>query len=345
MIKNTASQKVGVQMVSATDGSAFTGAVTVSVTGDAGTQATGSVGSGACTHEGNGYHTYAPAQAETNYDLIAFTFTGSGAIPATVQVYTITGDAFARLGAPAGASVSADIAAVKTQTAAIEIDTAEIGAAGAGLTNINLPNQTMDIVGNITGNLSGSVGSVTGAVGSVTAGVTLAAAAVQAIWDALTSALSTANSIGKLIVDNLNATISSRSSHSAADVWASGTRTLTAATNITSTGGTTVPQTGDSFARIGAAGASLTAVPWNASWDAEVQSEVADALEATIADSIPADGTIPSVKQALYMLTQFMLERSVAGTTVTVKKADGSTTLMTLTLNDGSTPTSVTRAT
>jgi hypothetical protein len=54
---------------------------------------------------------------------------------------------------------------------AILVDTAEIGAAGAGLTNINLPNQTMDIVGNITGNLSGSVGSVTGAVGSVTGNV------------------------------------------------------------------------------------------------------------------------------------------------------------------------------
>ena len=57
--------------------------------------------------------------------------------------------------------------------AAILVDTAEIGAAGAGLTAINLPNQTMDIVGNITGNitgnLSGSVGSVTGAVGSLTA--------------------------------------------------------------------------------------------------------------------------------------------------------------------------------
>ncbi len=53
-------------------------------------------------------------------------------------------------------------------------DTAEIGAAGAGLTNINLPNQTMDIVGsitgNITGNLSGSVGSVSGAVGSIATG-------------------------------------------------------------------------------------------------------------------------------------------------------------------------------
>ncbi len=57
------------------------------------------------------------------------------------------------------------IAAVKGDTAAILIDTAEIGTAGAGLTNINLPNQAMDIVGNITGNLSGSVGSVTGNVG------------------------------------------------------------------------------------------------------------------------------------------------------------------------------------
>lgn len=97
------------------------------------------------------------------------------------------------IGAPAGASISADIAAVKVDTAAILVDTgttldgkidtidtnvdsilvdtAEIGAAGAGLTNINLPNQTMDIVGSITGNLSGSVGSVTGAVGSVTGAV------------------------------------------------------------------------------------------------------------------------------------------------------------------------------
>ena len=116
MKKNVSGQFVGAQMINATTGAAFTGSVTVSVTGDAGTQATGSVGSGACTHEGNGYHTYAPAQAETNYDLVAFTFTGTGAVPVTVQVYTSfpqTGDNFARIGAPAGASVSADVAAVK----------------------------------------------------------------------------------------------------------------------------------------------------------------------------------------------------------------------------------------
>lgn len=62
----------------------------------------------------------------------------------------------------AGTNVAADIIAIKAETASILTDTAEIGAAGAGLTNINLPDQTMNITGNITGNLSGSVGSVTG---------------------------------------------------------------------------------------------------------------------------------------------------------------------------------------
>lgn len=43
-------------------------------------------------------------------------------------------------------------------------------------------------------------------------------------------------------------------------VWTVAVRVLTAATNITSSGGTTVPQTGDNFARLGApAGASVSA--------------------------------------------------------------------------------------
>ncbi|MDP9202817.1 MAG: hypothetical protein M3P26_12900 [Gemmatimonadota bacterium] len=84
-------------------------------------------------------------------------------------------------------------------------------------------------------------------------GYALSAAGVQAIWDALTSALATAGSIGKLIVDNLNATVSSRMAtftlpsnfsalsitagglvditQAAADkAWSTTTRTLTALT-------------------------------------------------------------------------------------------------------------------
>jgi hypothetical protein len=150
MKKNVSGQRIGAQMVSASDGSAFTGAVTVYVTGDAGTQAAGSVGSGACTHEGNGYHTYAPAQAETNYDLAAFTFVGSGAVPTTVQVYTsypqsvdhaasiaaikAVTDVLPDSGALTSLATAAALATVDGTVDAILLDTAEIGVAGAGLT-------------------------------------------------------------------------------------------------------------------------------------------------------------------------------------------------------------------
>lgn len=104
------------------------------------------------------------AAVQAIWDALTTALTTVGSIGKKLADWTIgttqTGDSFARLGAPAGASVSVDIAAMKVDTAAILVDTIEIGVAGAGLTNINLPNQTMDITGNITGNLSGSVGSL-----------------------------------------------------------------------------------------------------------------------------------------------------------------------------------------
>jgi hypothetical protein len=95
--------------------------------------------------------------------------------------------------------------------------------------------QTFNVTGNITGNVSGSVGSVTGAVGSVTGAVgsvtgnvggnvtgsvgSLTATAVQNIWDDATANNTVVGSIGKLVVDNLDATVSSRSTLTAANVW------------------------------------------------------------------------------------------------------------------------------
>lgn len=73
-------------------------------------------------------------------------------------------------GLPISDAGGLDLDSIKTETAAILVDTAEIGVAGAGLTNINLPDQSMNITGNITGNLSGSVGSVSGNVGGNVAG-------------------------------------------------------------------------------------------------------------------------------------------------------------------------------
>ena len=135
---------------------------------------------------------------------------------------------------------------IATEIAAILVDTAEIGAAGAGLTAIALTGtQTFDLSGNITGNLSGSVGSVTGAVGSVTGSVTIDAASVDVIWDedvtthnnvnstgeALQNASSAgdpwstslpgaygAGTAGYIIGNNIDAAVSGTSTHSAADV-------------------------------------------------------------------------------------------------------------------------------
>lgn len=114
----------------------------------------------------------------------------------------------------AGLATAAALAVVDGIVDDILLDTAEIGAAGAGLTNINLPDQTMNITGNITGNLSGSVGSVTGAVGSVTGNVGgnvtgtiggLTAAALKDFFDtdsATTYASAVAGSVVKEIADN-----------------------------------------------------------------------------------------------------------------------------------------------
>ena len=92
MLKNTAGQFVQEQLKTIADDSAYSGSVTVYVTGDNGTQAVGSVGSGACTSKGNGVYTYAPAQAETNYGCVTFTFVGVGAEPKSITFYPSTID-------------------------------------------------------------------------------------------------------------------------------------------------------------------------------------------------------------------------------------------------------------
>ncbi len=106
-----------------------------------------------------------------------------------------TGDNFARLGAPVGASISVDVAAVKTETASIQADTDNI--------QTRLPAALV----------SGRMDSNAAVVGDKT-GYTLTAgeyaALVNLIWDELTAEARTAGSFGQLVKDDINATISSR---------------------------------------------------------------------------------------------------------------------------------------
>lgn len=81
------------------------------------------------------------------------------------------------------------------------------------------PNGYIDAAISSRSDFDESADQVTVATNNDKTGYSLSATGVQAIWDALTSALTTVGSIGKRLADNIDAAISSRSSHSAADVW------------------------------------------------------------------------------------------------------------------------------
>lgn len=68
-------------------------------------------------------------------------------------------------------------------------------------------------------------------------------------------------------------------------------------------------------------------------------------LTTAMTESYNTDGSPATVAQALYAIMQRVTEFSISGTTITVKKLDGSTTAMTLTLDSSTSPTSSTRAT
>lgn len=158
------------------------------------------------------------------------------------------------------------------------------GTAGAGLTAIDLPDQTM----NITGNLSGSVGSVTGTVGSVTGNV----------------GGNVTGSVGSIATGGITSTSFAAGAIDAAAIAAD------------------------------AIGSSELAA-----------SAVSEIWTTALTESYNADGAAPTPAQALFLIMQMLTEMSISGTTMTIKKLDGSTTALTLTLNSATTPTSVTRAT
>lgn len=100
----------------------------------------------------------------------------------------------------------------------------------------------------------------------------------------------------------------SASTHSAADVWAVATRVLTAGTNLNDI-------------------------------------SVSDILTTQMTEAYAADGTAPTLAQAIFLIQQSIGDFSISGTTITTKEIDGTTTAATYTLDDGTDPTSRTRAT
>ncbi len=161
------------------------------------------------TDLGSGWYSLALTSSHTDtLGDLGIHVTGSGCDPSDLSLQVVADLPGATVASVTGA-VGSVTGAVGSVTGAVGSVTGNVGGNVTGTVG-SVVGAVGSVTGNLGGNVAGTVASVVGAVGSVTAEVTISAASVQAIWDALTSALTTIGSIGKLIVTNLDAAITSR---------------------------------------------------------------------------------------------------------------------------------------
>jgi len=311
--------------------------------------------------------TYARFNTMIELDGAVYRYTYPGN---TVQ----TGDAYARLGAPAGASHAADVAAVKTDTGNLvtritsslfsgitslaqwlgllagkqtgnSTARTEVRATGAGSGTFD---ETTDSQEALRDSLATAAGVWDMATSGHTTSGTFGAAAVAAggagdPWSTSLPGSYGAGTAGYIVGNNLDAAvggvptnaelatalaaaddavlaaIAALNNLSAAQVWAAGTRTLTAGTNIALAKGVGVTGFNDLSA-------------------AQVNAEVVDVLSVDTFAELSADpGASPTVVKALMLL--YMALRNKVDITATAKKIhnNAGTAVLTKTLSDDGT--------
>ena len=229
-----------------------------------------------------------------------------------------TGDSFARLGAPGGASVSEDVADIPT--------VAEFNA--RTLVAASYFDPAADAVANVTLVATTTTNTdMRGTDSAYTGTPPTAAAVADAVWDELQSAHVTVGSFG-IIASEIAAipTTAMRGTDSAA------LASVCTEARLAELDAANLPADIDEIlvdtAEIGSAGAGLTSI-----------------FTTAMTESYAADGVAPTPAQSLFLIQQALTEVAIVSTTETIKKLDGETAAATLTLNSASAPTSKTRAT
>jgi hypothetical protein len=295
-------------------------------------------------------YTAATGDVDTVGEVVFVIQDSSVCLPVYVRGYVVEEAVYDAL---YGASAAGPL---QSTTAGRKLDVTATGAAGIDWANIENQATTVDLSGtdiqlvdtattltnvinssSVVASVSGAVGSVTGAVGSVTG----------------------------LTASNLDATISSRMAEASISTTAGSVDSVTTLTTYT---GNTL-QTADVAARVpnvlNTTATGNIGIDWanveNPTTALDLSGTdiqlcdtvttntdaitVANILTTAMTESYAADGVAPTITQAIMLILQALTENTNAGTTQTIKKLDGSTTAATLTLNDGTNPTGVTRAT
>ena len=152
-------------------------------------------------------HTGATIPTVTTTGTATNVTTVNGLASGVITATSIAADAITAAKIADGAIDAATFAAGAITASAIAADAITDAKVASDVTIASVTGSVGSVTGNVGGNVAGSVGSVTTV--SDKTGYSLSSGGIQAIWDALTSALTTSGSVGKLIVDYLNASISS----------------------------------------------------------------------------------------------------------------------------------------
>lgn len=247
--------------------------------------------------------TFASGRPEVNLSHIAGSAVSTTTAQLGVNVVQVSGD-----------SVAADNLEAAADGTGYNLGGGSIVAASVTGAVGSVTGAVGSVTGNVGGNVTGSVGSV--ATGGITA-ASIATGAIDAdslaadavaeiadgVWDEDATGHQTQGTFGQAIGDpgadsdtiwglvntNLNATVSSRASQTSVD-------TIDGIVDAILVDTAEIGTAGAGLTEAGGTGDHLTAVPWNAGWDAEVQSEVQDAIEANHLDHLLAVTYDPASK-------------------------------------------------
>ena len=265
---------------------------------------------------------------------VAITGNITGNLSGSIGSYTgntpQTGDAYARLGAPAGASTAADIAAINAKTT-------NLPASPASTTNITSATGVTLASSQTFTNTSSSnqTGDAFARIGAAGAGLTsLGDTRLVNLDAAVSTRLATS---GYTAPDNTGiASAASSASSAASSASTAATQATNAATQTTA---------GNIRAAVGMSAANLDTQIGDLPTNAELTTAITALLTTQMTEAYAADGTAPTLAQCLFLIQQSLHEFSISGTARTVKKLDGSTTAAVFTLDSATSPTSTTRTT
>lgn len=372
LFKNVASQKIHVYAYDSTTGAAKTGDaanITAYVSLDGTANAIDDTNPAEVDATNMpGVYVFDLAQAETNCNSFALYaksataniriepiigFTTGAANSLSVNTGTVANDAITAAAIANGAIDFATFAAdcktgaglkanVESVTAnAIDAAAIKAGAIDAATFAADVDAEIAAMVWNAATASYGGAGTYGGSVGEIlidtgTSGVVVAAASKTGYSLTATTGLGnqTANITGTVSGNATTAEIADVPTVAEFEA-----RTLAAAAYATAANQVTIASYIDT--EISALTTAVADLPTNA----ELTAAITALLTTQMTESYNADGTAPTVAQALFVIMQRLTEFAIASTTITVKKLDGSTTALTLTLDDATTPTSSTRAT